>query len=81
MSPETLEKVKTEIVRARSMVMGCDDFIASQDLRSLYVVLLTTEGAVRFGDLCELEQTCIEFCERKGREPEPCYGNGEPEPA
>jgi hypothetical protein len=43
-------------------------FIDNEELRGLYVSLLTVEGAIMFDDLVDLGLACAEFCQRKERD-------------
>jgi hypothetical protein len=52
----------------RKQVAGKPGFIDDEELRGLYVSLLTVEGAIMFNDLVDLGLACAEFCQRKERD-------------
>lgn len=70
-------KMLQYIREGKEKLQRMSSFFEDEEARGLYVVLLTAEGALMFGDVKEFGQHCVEFAERKKKEAE---GGGNPGP-
>jgi hypothetical protein len=66
---ETIKKHALEVLgELKDFVQGQPGFLKNAELKALYVIASTAEGAVMFGDTEELARVCATFAGKKARE-------------
>jgi hypothetical protein len=68
MSEATKQKMTRMLSKVLEHIKSQPGFLESEELRQLYVCMLTAQGAVMFDDLSELGALCASFAKAKSRD-------------
>lgn len=60
--------ILTTLTSLKDWVRRCPGFLNDDELKAIYVIVSTAEGAVMFGDVDELAGLCAGFARKKATE-------------